>query len=251
MDIQSYQELLLWNPPPLKAIVGAGILYEQTKAVLFGDPKLGKSLLAQQLAFCLVLGLPFLGFPTVKSKVLYVQSEIAKILFKERIEDTGKGLVQQGFQIPYGELFLSTTFGFHLDKDIAAVELSKAVGLLKPDVVILDPKYKLISNSGEDAIIHLTDTIDKLIANYGVTVVLIDHARKPRMASSGSIVDMGGTELRGPIIEQWVDSALRIQGNINDDNRLLSFELRHARQLLQPKQIRLDRQKVWFMEVSP
>jgi len=247
MDIQSYQELLLWRPQPLKALVANGILYEQTKAVLFGDPKLGKSLLAQQLAFCLARGQAFLGFNTMPCKVLYLQSEISRILFKERVEATGKGI---GQAIPNGQLYFSTMFGFHLDKDAASTDLAKEVGRLKPDVVILDPKYKLVSSNDENSIIRLTDTIDKLISNFGITVILIDHARKPRMASSGSIVDMGGTELRGPIIEQWADSIIRLQGDLATDSRLMSFELRHAATLMGPKQIRLDRHTLWFREVT-
>jgi len=142
-------------------------------------------------------------------------------------------------------------FGFQRDKDVNANDLRKEVARLQPDVIILDPKYKLVSNTSEDAIIHLTDTIDQLIADFQVTVILIDHARKPRMASSGSIVDMGGTELRGPIIEQWADSIIRLQGDLSTDARLMSFELRHGPHLLPQKQIRLDRQALWFREVSP
>jgi len=62
LPIRSYQNLLLWQPPALKEIIAEGILYEQTKLVIFGGPKLGKSILAQQLCFCLVTGLPWLGF---------------------------------------------------------------------------------------------------------------------------------------------------------------------------------------------
>jgi len=246
MDIQSYQDLLMWKPPPLKSVVSDGVLFEQTKAVLFGDPKLGKSLLAQQLAFCLALGVPWVGFDTQPMKVLYVQSEISKILFKDRIEASGRGL---GRIVPPGQLYFSTMFGWHLDREVASTDLANTVGRIKPQVIILDPKYKLLSNSDEQSIIRLTDTIDSLINNFGVTVILIDHARKPRMAQSGSIVDMGGTELRGPIIEQWADSVIRLQGDLATDVRFLSFELRHGHRLLPIKQIILDRNVVWFREV--
>ena len=245
MDYQSYQELLLWNPKPVKSIIGDGIFFEQTKIVLFGEPKLGKSVLAQQLAFCLALGVPWLGFTTTVAKVLYIQSEISKVLFKSRVVASGKAL-----RVPPNQTYFATEFGFHLDRPEAQRELFTAIDRLKPQVVILDPKYKLISNPDEASIIRLTDTIDIMIANYGVSVLLIDHARKPRMATTGNIVDMGGTELRGPIIEQWADSIIRLRGDLQTEFRLLEFELRHASQFLTPKQIRLDRQSLWFREVT-
>ena len=69
------------------------------------------------------------------------------------------------------------------------------------------------------------------------------------MALSGDIVDQGGSELRGPVIEQWADSIIRIQGSLDSDERVLDFELRHAEQMIAPITVKLDRQRLWFMRV--
>lgn len=245
MEVQSLQDLLLWSPRPAAQVIGGGLLYEQTKLVLFGGPKLGKSILAQQLAFCLSLGFGWLGFHTTERKVLYVQSEISKNLFRDRVASMSRSVGV----VPPDRLFFSTAFGLHLDRPVAAQQLEQAIKRIKPEVLILDPKYKLIGSNDENSIIRFTDTLDRLIAAYGLTVIVIEHSRKPRMASTGTIIDMGGYELRGPIIEQWADSLIRLRGELTSDDRFLEFELRHSPQLQPPVHIHLDRNHLWFVVV--
>lgn len=244
LPIKSYQDILLWNPTPLKELISDGILYEQTKLVIFGGPKLGKSILAQQLSFCMVIGTPWLSFAVTQSRILYIQAEISELLFKGRLLSMGKGKF-----VPINMFNLSTISGFHLDKPTAQAEFLAAIAKYSPDVVIIDPKYKFVSSNDENSIIRFTDTIDEAIIKHKVTVIVIEHSRKPKMAMSGGIIDMGGFELRGPIIEQWADGIIRLTGDLNSDLRILQFELRHAVNQLLPKQIVLNRQTLWFDEI--
>jgi len=246
LPVKSYQQLMMWNPAPLQEIIGDGILHEQTKMVLFGGPKLGKSILAQQITFCLVTGQPWIGYPVKTSDVLYMQAEISEVLFKGRMEKMG-----QGRPIPANKLHVATVTGFHMDKAQAADDVFKALDLYKPNVLIVDPKYKFVSSNDENSIIHFTDTIDQAIMKYPpLAVIIIEHSRKPKLSNQGGIVDMGGFELRGPIIEQWADSIVRLKGDLNSDLRILEFELRHAIHMQPAKQIVLDRTALWFQEVK-
>ncbi len=236
---------MMWNPQPLQELIAPGILYEQTKLVLFGGPKLGKSVLAQQISFCMALGIPWLGYSLKPSKVLYIQAEISEVLFKNRVEAMGLG--QSGISAQaQSNLDFCTIAGFHLDKGAAATELFNALDHYKPNILIIDPKYKFISSPDEPTIIHFTDTIDQCILRFHCAVIIVDHSRKPKMSGQGAIVDMGGFELRGPIIEQWADSIIRLTGDLASDLRILQFELRHAVHPVLPKQIRLDHNKLWF-----
>lgn len=245
LPVKSYQDLLMWNPAPLKELIGSGILYEQTKLVIFGAPKLGKSIIAQQLAFCMVMNLPWLGFPVQRSSVLYIQAEISEVLFKQRIEAMGHGR-----PIPMNMLNLSTISGFHLDKPSPQLDLLAAIAKYKPQILIIDPKYKFVSSNDENSIIRFTDLVDMAIMKHPpLAVIVIEHSRKPKIAQSGSIVDMGGFELRGPIIEQWADGIIRLKGDLASDLRILEFELRHAIHQVGAKQIILDRSTLWFKEV--
>ena len=85
MPLQSYEELLLWNPPPQRSIVGFGILLQHTKLLMYGGPKAFKSLLAQQLAFCISTNQDWLGIPVTQGKVLYIQAEISRVPFRGRV----------------------------------------------------------------------------------------------------------------------------------------------------------------------
>jgi len=244
LPIKSYQDMLLWNPTPLKELISDGILYEQTKLVIFGGPKLGKSILAQQLSFCMVIGIPWLGFQVQKARILYTQAEISEILFKGRLQSMGQGRL-----VPPNMFNLSTISGFHLDKPTAQQDLLTAISKHSPDIVVIDPKYKFVSSNDENSIIRFTDVIDEAIIKHKVTVVVVEHSRKPKIGNSGGIIDMGGFELRGPMIEQWADGIIRLTGDLNSDVRILQFELRHAVNQLLPKQIVMNRQNLWFDEV--
>ena len=243
LPIKSYQQLIMTQFPALKEIISDGVLYEQTKLVLFGGPKLGKSVLAQQISFCLVTGVPFCGFNVSVSKVLYIQAEISEPLFRGRLMDMGSGL---GIAVPSSMFNVCTIVGFHLDKPTAQGELLAAVAKFKPDVLIIDPKYKFVSSNDENSIIRFTDVIDECILKHQVTVIVIEHSRKPKMAATGAVVDMGGFELRGPIIEQWADGIIRLTGDLATDLRVLTFELRHATNQLLPVQLNLNRATFWF-----
>jgi RecA-family ATPase len=244
MTFQSYQDVMLWKPPPVKSVIGGGILHEGTKLVIFGLPKRHKSVLAQQLAFCLSVGTQWIGFPTERLVVGYVQAEVPRPMFRLRTIKMGSNQT-----VPNNTLYFMTNSTIKLDRDSGMKDLIRNVEKVNPKVLIIDPIYKFTTGSEESTLLHFVDNMDLLISKYGMTIVLVHHSRKPKMALSGDIVDQGGSELRGPVIEQWADSIIRIQGSLDSDERVLDFELRHAEQMIAPITVKLDRQRLWFMRV--
>lgn len=240
MKVRSLQELLLWKPPARTPLVDGGVLFPENKLVIFGGPKLGKSLLTQQLGFCLVGGQSWLGLNCAQCRVLYIQLEISDWLFWERVTT-----MSNGCRVNPNEYHFSTSFGLHLDTKPGIQALYLALDRVKPQVLILDPLYKLLSRPDESAILVLADNLDSLMEHFSLAVILVHHSRKPRLGLSG-IIDMGGYELRGPIIEQWADSIIRLRGDLDTDKRQIEFELRHARTPIAPISIRLNRPRLWF-----
>lgn len=235
--------MLVWRPPPEKPVVAEGILLEENKLVLFGGPKVGKSLVAQQLAFCVAAGHPWLGFAVTQGTVMYIQGEISRNAFHGRVlKMTGNVLA------PANKLFFSTKFGLYLNLRGAASELGGALEKYKPNLLILDPLYRLVSHPDELSLLSFVAAIDSLIERHHFSIVLVHHSRKPRIGPQG-IMDMGGWELRGPVIEQWADSIIHMRGNPLDDNRTLDFELRHGVNQLNPIEIMLNRQRLWFNRI--
>jgi len=244
MTFQSYQDIMLWKPPTIKNIIDGGILYEGTKLIVYGLPKRHKSVVAEQLAFCVAVGTPWLGFKTERIKVGYVQGEVPRPMFRERTLKMGRNQ-----QVPSDSLYFMTHSNLKLDRDSGIKEIEKAIKRNKPQLLIIDPIYKFTTGSDEVNLLHFVDNMDYLIGQYGITIVLVHHSRKPGTSVTGDIIDQGGTELRGPVLEAWADSLIRIQGALESDDRELTFELRHAAQFIPQTSIRLDRKRLWFVRV--
>jgi len=139
----------------------------------------------------------------------------------------------------------STHFNLKLDTAIGMQELNTSLAKHRPQLLVIDPFYKFVSKRDEPTIVHFFDNIDKSIETYHITLVVIHHSRKSLLDSSGTVVDMGAQGIWGTrFIEGWFDSILEIKGDPGNDDRTLTFELRHARQLHSPVTFTLDRKKL-------
>ena len=58
-----------------KDIIVEGLMRSKGVYLLVSKPKVGKSMLALQLSYCLTNGLPFLGHKVTLSPVLYISTE--------------------------------------------------------------------------------------------------------------------------------------------------------------------------------
>ena len=58
-----------------KDIIIEGLMRSKGVYLLVSKPKVGKSMLALQLSYCLTNGLPFLGHEVIPSPVLYISTE--------------------------------------------------------------------------------------------------------------------------------------------------------------------------------
>lgn len=235
-----YVEDVLTNPlPPVPLIIDSGILPEESGMVIFGQPKTNKSMLALQTAFCIATGKPWLGYTTTKKKVIYIQGEISPYFLEQRI----KAMQHNVGLVDPQSLAISTNFKLKIDTQQGIAQIKADVQRSGADVVILDPLYRLLSSQDERSIAIALDTCNELKSD-NKTVIVIHHARKA--ARSTTEIDFGGNELRGPLIEQWADSILRLRGDVMQDERLLDFELRNATQRVDPIGLTWDRNLVWF-----
>lgn len=241
MDIQSHEELVIANINPPKSIIGGGVFYENSKIILYGLPKTFKSLLSQQLAFCLASGAPWLGFSTSPSRVLFIQREVGRFQFRLRTLTMGKNLV-----VPKTTLFWSSDFTTKVDTTAGMNHILSAINKTKSEVLVLDPFYKFLLSSDESSVQRAIDNLDALIDQTKISIFIVAHSRKPRYDTGGKTIDGGGSELRGPLLEMWADGLIRVQGDIATDLRQLDFELRHAPSIIPTMNIRLNRGQLWF-----
>ncbi len=174
------------------------------KAELYGQAKAGKSFLAVQLARCIGAGLPFLGQDTHPGRVLYTQFELGPSVLQGRLNMTGQA---------YPNVFVATTFAMKLDTQAGQKQLLVEMEAVEPNVLILDPLYKVLSGDENEAhdVLLVLDFIDRLIDGFAkmtqLSVFILHHP--------GKDIARGG---RGSsVLEGWVDSYIEMKRMTNGD----------------------------------
>lgn len=242
MPFEPLGSLLAWQPPAIPYWIGNHILPQSSKICIFAGPKKMKSILAQQICFCLSSGEPFLGYTTVQCKVGYLQCEIGKAEFQKRVWKMSHNIPT----VPNASLFFDTNLTFKLDraKDLLALENSIIRNNIQ--VLVLDPWYKMLTVEDNAAYHRTGDTMDYLIQKLGISIIMIHHDTVP-------FIDQAGNEVqrfhpRGPRtdVEGWFDTIIQMTGNIENDDRKLSFISRHSPDLMLPVEITLNRSRLWF-----
>lgn len=246
IDVYDGSDYLKRVFPELPYIIEKGIMPTGMKAILFGPPKRGKSIMLNQLALAVANGKEWLGFKTNPKVVLYMNFEIGHKSWQRRLTKLCHGA---GVPLNHNLRLVSDLMGTRLDTPLGQAEMEKAVAIHKPQLVILDPFYKTISGSSadEECAMACTDFLDKLIIQYAISVIICHHVRKEKISHSG-VVDLGSQEMMGGHLQRWADSIIRLLP-VSEDRVRLEFELRHAEEPLVPVNLLLDRKMAGFVVV--
>lgn len=183
-----FEALASNRPPEHEPIVEAahgGCLFERgDKGEIIAPSKCRKSWMAMDLALHIAAGKDFLEFHVPKPRrVFYFNLEIKDTWQTDRLYK------RLGHSNPYGidpkalngQLFFMNArglVGFELQQKILAVCASSDA---KPDVVIIDPRYKLMEpgsneNAGED-MAQILNFYDQ-VANAGPAIIIVSHDGK-------------------------------------------------------------------------
>lgn len=172
------------------AVLGGGIV-QGSLVLLGGDPGIGKSTLALQLASNIA------SSKISENLVLYISGE----------ESAQQIKLRAGRLLSGGEIAVLT----ETDLDVAAATIISA----KPKLVIIDSIQTLNSQSvngvvgGVSQLSYATNTLMRLAKEHNVAIILIGHVTKEGM-------------LAGPkTIEHMVDVVLYLEGDRFGDLRLL------------------------------
>ena len=231
-------DFLAWQPTPSVALIGGGLLYEQTRAVIYGRYKSYKSLVVARLALCLADGQPWLGFPVQEQGVtaLYLQIELSHKMLQVRV----KKMWPEG--TPKVEPYIWTEHFLKLDTDRGMLELDTVLEQTKPQVLIIDPVYKILSGNILEAVSvqRLLDNLDIMIAKHGCSVVLVSHTRK------GSYEEWGSDDLLGSVFfSAWADTLIRLERSTT--GLTAKFEVvRHAETELPARNYLFNRETLDF-----
>jgi len=244
-SVLSLGELLQLRPTPTPCLIEPGLLPAQGIFFCGGEPKVGKSLLVANLAFCLAAGSSRAGFhvPTHR-RVLMCQFELPIDLFTARLSCMRKsiGTAADGY------LFVDTRAAGHLLSTPAGLNhFLTAARSAEAEIIILDPLYSAHDQDENDtrAMAALCQSLLRLRDASKAALIVVHHVRK----SIGR--HEIGTAFRG-------SSALHAVGDTymlltRPSPQLNSVELRFQFRYAPPQPPRLlnlDPDSLWFFASS-
>jgi hypothetical protein len=162
-----------------------GLIPISARCVIAAPSGEGKSWLAMEMARCVAAGTPYLGnpaFATTHCKVLYIENETAKYDFQRR----GKRL--NFHEIEENIFTLLDDFPTLRDKKNAEAlhvfAVQNGIGL-----IIIDTFRSVAGGIMEEKAEEIRRIFDNLkpFMESGITVVILDHTRKPHLNEGGLI----------------------------------------------------------------
>jgi len=229
MQVETLGEQLSRPIPQIRHLIGSGLLVEDSKAVLYGVFKAGKSTLLQYIGLSCAAGLPLFSskhLSTEKSRVLSLQIEMSHHAFLHRLKASSLSSLQD----VRDNFYPWTEWWLKLDTSEGKNRLEEVIREVEPDVFILDPFYKTLTGS-ENSVQDLTrffDNLDLLISQYHFSLLFSAQGRKTLLVPKMGKVDMGDEELRGSTaIGGWAETIMGIR-RAGGNKRKLSFTVRHS-----------------------
>ena len=225
-------ELLTSKLPARDDVIGSGLLPRGGMALLAGQFKSGKTILAMQAALATAQGSDFLGFEVTRGRVLLLSGEGGPLLLRERLEKMTKSN-HEGLD----DLLLWWPTESRLD--LAEKESRAALAAFckseKIDLMIIDPliRFNSLDENSTLEMGRFVRGLAELRQETGAAILLVHHTRKPGKGSSNT-----GIEARGStVLHGEVDSLIMLQSRRASNDFTLQFELRWAEE---PPALRLE-----------
>lgn len=163
-ELQSYEYLI------------ADLIPKRSLSILVGDSGLGKSPLLYLAALCVAEGIPFLGKPVSRGRVLYIDFENGLGDVDELVSQLSRFL---GLSQVSERLLL---FNFNdAPPNWKPSDLEDMVASFRPDWIIIDPiaAYAPEIDTQNDCVTRVYQTLRRIQKNYSATVTIVHHPRKP------------------------------------------------------------------------
>ncbi len=162
-----------------------GLLRAGGTTILIGEPKLGKSQMALDLAFAVARGEAFAGLATKRGRVIYYALEDGEDIVRDRVKARGLTGLDE-------DLYIGTTPP--VIEDSTAL-LEEHIDIFQPSMVIIDTLRAMSVSTGksenEASFADSIYRIAKVARERGVATLIIHHTVK---ATSGNpITDARGT----------------------------------------------------------
>jgi hypothetical protein len=193
VEYLDFEKIPVAKPKPLiKNLLDCG-----SRILFGGGSKTFKTWLQCDLAVSIAAGVPWLGFETTQTRVLYVNLELKEFYLQKRLSEIRKA---RGICLQSGMLFVWNLRGIAFGRELLVTELIRRCDSLGIDIVFVDPFYKLLSHLEDEnnqthmgAVLRSFDELNKreITAAFGVHFSKGNQAAKEpedRISGAGTIV---------------------------------------------------------------
>ena len=219
-DLPEFESLaeMFKEDPPLARVLIDGVLRRGHKMLIAGPSKAGKSFALMEMTISIAEGIPWFGFKCEMGKVLYLNMELDRPSAYKRFKD-----IYQAMGIPPKHLENISIWnmrGHSIPMDKLTPKLIRRAQKEKFDAVIIDPIYKVLTGSENDAeqMAKFTNNFDRVAMELGTSVIYCHHHSKGAQGGKSSMDRSSGSGVfaRDPdaildLIELDVTKALRDQ----------------------------------------
>lgn len=229
------------------------ILYENDKVLLVAKEKVGKSILALQLACSISSATPFLGmFEVPKAhNVWYFATE-------GKDEDIQERLIRMNKKVPCNKknlkLFCSNRFKFNqLNSERIIHQMLEEYKPSLPKVVIIDALYKSVAGSTikDDVCSNFFDKVDIFVEKCDAAVFILHHAHRP-IRLEGRIIDEGDDSTFGSYVLKAEPDHIFYMGYVtgtNKNKRFLKCETQRSGTIAEHLMLRLEEPDPLFFDI--
>jgi len=242
------------SPEP-KHIISKGILPQESLLILSGEPKVGKSHLAMNLAYHIVTGSSWFDFNIgITGKCLILQAENAYYAQRSRIQ-TIHNLTTPPYSLPTinnDQLLISDMIhSIKINTPEGQEALKQIISIHKPLVLIIDPliNFHTAEENSNTEMAQIMDFLHSLKTDFHLSLIIVHHERKPTGTDNSA-----GTALRGAsAIRGGYDTGLALKHYYEKHTgrklHQLDFELRNGPPI-EPFYLELDQSCLTFNKVD-
>ena len=188
-DFAGMLEEAIAEPPE----VVVGFMHRGSKAVVGGGSKSFKTWMLADLGLSVSTGTSWLGFPTIRGRVCYINLEIHRGFFHSRLKSIRQA---RQLRVEKGYLRVWTLRGHAADLSALVPEIIRQCEQEGFSLIIVDPIYKVLGGRDENAagdIGGLLNEIERLAVQTGAAVAFGAHFSKGNQAAKESIDRIGGS----------------------------------------------------------
>jgi hypothetical protein len=191
-QIKDCAELLV-NPPDKPPMLIEGLLHQGSKLVIGGGSKDRKTWTLMAMGHAVATGTDFLGLPTRKGRVLYINFEVQEPFFAARLAAICGA---KGIDPAPGMLDHWCLRGYAANVDELLSQLLRNVAGREYALIIIDPTYKLMGGRDENKagdVASMLNAFERLAVETSAAIAFSAHFTKGNQAGKESIDRISGS----------------------------------------------------------